>query len=256
MTRPELRIEPNDLRPTLVHALEADLVGPFTLDPESTEALPLPPTRWYVTGFLAPENAPAEEAETTDSETGAGNDEDVDGATEEKEPRGPRTLPSSIGLSMLLPPFGVLVAKWAAVEAAVAFPPAAVILAVGSGLTAVFWIKWTGRVLSGGPAATPPAGDRLGVAYGLPLFGLLGLAVALSAAVGLLAEALVAPAVTHIHGAPGLASAPAALTTAAGSFPTWPLFVTLGAATTPDEPGIQVIDGFWMGLSKRSLQVA
>ena len=35
-----------------------------------------------------------------------------------------------------------------------------------------------------------------------------------------------------------------------------PLFVTLGAATTPDEPGIQVIDGLWMGLSKRSLQVA
>ena len=35
-----------------------------------------------------------------------------------------------------------------------------------------------------------------------------------------------------------------------------PLFVTLGAATTPDEPGLQVIDGYWMGLSKRSLQVA
>ena len=35
-----------------------------------------------------------------------------------------------------------------------------------------------------------------------------------------------------------------------------PLFVTLGAATTPDEPGLQTIDGFWLGLSKRSLQVA
>ena len=35
-----------------------------------------------------------------------------------------------------------------------------------------------------------------------------------------------------------------------------PLFVTLGAATSADEPGIQVIDGYWMGLSKRSLQVA
>jgi len=35
-----------------------------------------------------------------------------------------------------------------------------------------------------------------------------------------------------------------------------PLFVTLGAATDPEEPGSQVIDGFWMGLSKRSLQVA
>ncbi len=35
-----------------------------------------------------------------------------------------------------------------------------------------------------------------------------------------------------------------------------PLFVTLGAATDPGAPGSQVIDGFWMGLSKRSLQVA
>jgi 4,5-DOPA dioxygenase extradiol len=35
-----------------------------------------------------------------------------------------------------------------------------------------------------------------------------------------------------------------------------PLFITLGAATDAATPGIQVIDGFWMGLSKRSLQVA
>ena len=35
-----------------------------------------------------------------------------------------------------------------------------------------------------------------------------------------------------------------------------PLFVTLGAATNPEDAGLQVIDGFWMGLSKRSLQVA
>ena len=35
-----------------------------------------------------------------------------------------------------------------------------------------------------------------------------------------------------------------------------PLFITLGAATDPGTPGEQIIDGFWMGLSKRSLQVA
>jgi len=35
-----------------------------------------------------------------------------------------------------------------------------------------------------------------------------------------------------------------------------PLFVTLGAATTADAQGTQVIDGYWMGLSKRSLQMA
>jgi 4,5-DOPA dioxygenase extradiol len=35
-----------------------------------------------------------------------------------------------------------------------------------------------------------------------------------------------------------------------------PLFVTLGAASDPETPGDQVIDGYWMGLSKRSLLVA
>jgi len=35
-----------------------------------------------------------------------------------------------------------------------------------------------------------------------------------------------------------------------------PLFVALGAATDPSEPAEQRIDGYWMGLSKRSLQVA
>jgi len=35
-----------------------------------------------------------------------------------------------------------------------------------------------------------------------------------------------------------------------------PLFVTLGAATDPEAPGDQRIDGYWMGLAKRSLQVA
>jgi 4,5-DOPA dioxygenase extradiol len=35
-----------------------------------------------------------------------------------------------------------------------------------------------------------------------------------------------------------------------------PLFVTLGAASDPEQPGDQVVDGYWMGLAKRSLQVA
>jgi 4,5-DOPA dioxygenase extradiol len=35
-----------------------------------------------------------------------------------------------------------------------------------------------------------------------------------------------------------------------------PLFVTLGAATDPENAPDQVIDGYWMGLSKRSIQVA
>jgi 4,5-DOPA dioxygenase extradiol len=34
-----------------------------------------------------------------------------------------------------------------------------------------------------------------------------------------------------------------------------PLFVTLGAASDPEAPPLQVLDGYWMGLSKRSIQV-
>lgn len=35
-----------------------------------------------------------------------------------------------------------------------------------------------------------------------------------------------------------------------------PMFVTLGAATDPEAPATQPIDGFWMGLAKRSFEVA
>ncbi len=35
-----------------------------------------------------------------------------------------------------------------------------------------------------------------------------------------------------------------------------PMFVTLGAASNPETPALQVIDGFWIGLAKRSFQVA
>ena len=35
-----------------------------------------------------------------------------------------------------------------------------------------------------------------------------------------------------------------------------PLFVTLGAASDAEKPVQTVIDGYWMGLSKRSFQVS
>ena len=35
-----------------------------------------------------------------------------------------------------------------------------------------------------------------------------------------------------------------------------PLFVTLGAASDPSAPVSTVIDGYWMGLAKRSFQVS
>jgi hypothetical protein len=65
-----------DIRTRLVAALQADLVGPFTLGTPgvsradvhaSAEVLPLPPSRWYFTGFLAPQAQRA--PEQTDHES-------------------------------------------------------------------------------------------------------------------------------------------------------------------------------------------
>ena len=47
-----------DVRARLVDALQADLVGPFVPDDAGggeQEILPVAPSRWYLTGFLAPE---------------------------------------------------------------------------------------------------------------------------------------------------------------------------------------------------------
>lgn len=102
-----MALRPTDPRAHLVRALEADLIGPFTLDPASTETLPLAPTRWYLTGFLAPQHAQPQDSELDDEELAVGDDEDdPDSGTPDRAPKGPRQFAASIGLSVLLPPAG------------------------------------------------------------------------------------------------------------------------------------------------------
>ncbi len=58
--------------------------------------------------------------------------------------------------TMMLPPFGMLLAKWmsleSAVEARAAMPIIVAMLALGSGLTVLFWARWAGVILI---SATP-----------------------------------------------------------------------------------------------------
>jgi ech hydrogenase subunit A len=51
-------------------------------------------------------------------------------------------------ISMVLPPFGVLITKWLALEAAVSMPLVLVLIVIGSACTVVFWSKWIGSVLT------------------------------------------------------------------------------------------------------------
>ena len=59
------------------------------------------------------------------------------------------TVITVIGMiSMLLPPFGVLITKWLAIETAVHQPMVLLFIILGSALTVVFWGKWIGIILT------------------------------------------------------------------------------------------------------------
>jgi hypothetical protein len=99
-------------RSHLIRALEADLVGPFRrglIAPngsdgmDASEELLLPPSRWYLTGFLAPE-AGREEDEDAKEELTVGDDEteeDTGGAA--PDPKKKNFLPASVGLTVFVP---------------------------------------------------------------------------------------------------------------------------------------------------------
>lgn len=111
----------SEARELQVKALEADLIGPMTRDPNGVETLLLPPSRWYMTGFLAPAGGRTVESDrTADGEDFAAGEygdledrdelllgDDVD--DNENEPAEPATkrkafFPASMGISVLLPP--------------------------------------------------------------------------------------------------------------------------------------------------------
>jgi hypothetical protein len=119
MTEP---IRSLDVRSYIVTAFRRDLVGPGPQDADlASERLNENPSRWYLTGFLAPANDPlaqdgpqasegdpsVQEELETDMEESA--EEGAGGAVgDDAPPEAPsakrRFLPSSIGLTVLLPP--------------------------------------------------------------------------------------------------------------------------------------------------------
>ena len=96
-----------EIRNDLVDILELDLVGPRPGSTNENEVLPQAPSRWYLTGFLVPYEAP--ESQRSD-ETGS---EELDvisktgGLDDETKPEQASArrafFPSSIGVSILVP---------------------------------------------------------------------------------------------------------------------------------------------------------
>jgi hypothetical protein len=98
-----------DVRERLTRALRLDLIGPEPDEPQSTEVLPIAPSRWYLAGFLVPWNAPVNQKRDEEDTQGeleygeAGGSGDEDAAA--PEPRAARRshFPSSMGVSVLVP---------------------------------------------------------------------------------------------------------------------------------------------------------
>ncbi|MDD4951109.1 MAG: proton-conducting transporter membrane subunit [Desulfovibrionaceae bacterium] len=65
-------------------------------------------------------------------------------------------ITAAAALTMILPPFGMLLCKWMALESAAGSLALVVLLALGSALTVLYWTRWAGGLLAGaysGPAA-------------------------------------------------------------------------------------------------------
>ena len=110
-----------EIRAHLVELFRRDLIGPGTQDTDlATERLNESPSRWYLTGFLAPAEDPLGlEGEEGDDDPSAQEEMEIDveetdtegaggAAGDNEEPESPNTrrrfLPSSIGLTVLLSP--------------------------------------------------------------------------------------------------------------------------------------------------------
>lgn len=51
-------------------------------------------------------------------------------------------------ITMIMPPFGMLVGKWMAMEAAAGFLAGIIMIAMGSALTVMYWARWAGILMS------------------------------------------------------------------------------------------------------------
>lgn len=154
-------------------------------------------------------------------------------------------------LTMMLPPFGALMSKWMAIEAAANIPWVVVMVALGSGLTVLFWARWAGLFVSG-PHLRVFEGDQKGstifspfvalikgfhpkktkwkdpASIKVPLVTMAVGAIALSLAVPWLYTTLVEPVVASYK--PGLftepfRTGPFGLTSGTGAFYILPIFL-------------------------------
>ncbi len=137
------------------------------------------------------------------------------------------TLISIAGMiSIVFPPFGVLVGKWLTIEAVVRSPLVLLLVILGSALTIVFWSKWIGRVASVTYQAETRK-EKIAAAVLIPLLALLSSAILASFSLAPIYRTLVAPYITALYGSPGLIAPDGQVLSRIGRFAPWEVFLIL-----------------------------
>jgi len=136
-------------------------------------------------------------------------------------------------LSMFLPPFGMLLGKWAAIDAISAAPTMGSLLIItlvliGSAATTLYYAKWLGHML-----VLPQSGKKLGneelpLPYSISLFSLLSLSVVMGVAASSVIGFIVLPTLPVGYNS-YISVNPFTIETAYGSFLSYPFWV--GAIT-------------------------
>ncbi len=139
-------------------------------------------------------------------------------------------------LSMLVAPFGVLIAKWGAMEAASSIGVwstlVLVLLMLGSGATTVFWAKWIGRFLCHSPVPGSSKMEPFIPLYHGILLMLITFAAVFSILIAPVYNSIVAPALTETGYTAALAFTTGAwfLKSPMGIFAAWPIFIIITLA--------------------------
>ncbi|HAS88853.1 MAG TPA: oxidoreductase [Desulfovibrio sp.] len=127
-------------------------------------------------------------------------------------------------LTMLLPPFGVLLGKWMAIESASGDMFVITMLALGSAVSLVFWARWAGILLTAPLRDKVPA-ESQSVLTRLTLTALAGIAVVLSFFSPMIYTKLIEPMVgKSFEITAGVFASPM------GVFAVYPIFIILAAA--------------------------
>lgn len=140
------------------------------------------------------------------------------------------TIVTVIGMiTMFLPPFGVLLSKWMAIEACSKQPLVVVMLALGSAFTVVFWARWAGLLLSSTFSEEEMKKEVQSWFVSIPLTALAALSVVTSLLVVGVYTRMVQPVVQKYYSEGIYLTGSGGLFNEIGAFAIYPVFFILVA---------------------------